>query len=305
MRLLLSNYRQFPFFHSRSWSLAHVLSPVGGLLRYPTSMGKGISHREKVVAAVVSLDEVAAARERYYADHNVYERYATLRASKDSYVALRIDGRSFHTLTKTLVKPFDETFENAMDTAAVALMTDLHDALLAYVQSDEITLIFPPQKIPFDARVEKLTSVAASISSVAFSNSLQRVGVFDARTLVLESDVDVLALLSERQMDARKNAASVVAYWGLRNQGVSARVAERRLGDMTMGQRHDLLTELGLPFDQLSNARQLGRLLHWEIRAHTGFNPITQQEVATTRRGLAWLATTPDFRHLTSISEVL
>lgn len=53
----------------------------------------------------------------------------------------RLDGRAFHTFTRGLNRPFDERFGRCMVETARTLVDNLH-ALVAYTQSDEITLIW-------------------------------------------------------------------------------------------------------------------------------------------------------------------
>lgn len=88
------------------------------------------------------------------------------------YVIIRIDGRSFHSLTRGMEKPFDSWFVAAMDNAAKRVMEGAN-AIAAYVQSDEINLIIDPHgkngcSLPFNGRVEKLVSLSASSAAVGF-----------------------------------------------------------------------------------------------------------------------------------------
>ena len=56
-------------------------------------------------------------------------------------VIIRVDGRAFHTLTRGLDQPFDMSFIRLMDKVAVALCKEIQGAQLAYVQSDEISVL--------------------------------------------------------------------------------------------------------------------------------------------------------------------
>ena len=51
----------------------------------------------------------------------------------------RLDGRSFHSVTRSFNKPYDTGFIQAMTHCAERLMQEFH-ADVAYVQSDEISL---------------------------------------------------------------------------------------------------------------------------------------------------------------------
>lgn len=236
----------------------------------------------------------------YRDDHRVYERQAGVRAA-DGFLALRLDGRSFHTLTREMDKPFDSSFERSIERAAEALMTELPGSLLCYCQSDELTLVLAPEADAFDRRAEKLVSVAAGICSVAFSAELGRPGIFDARLLEAGGQEDVLAILAERQQDAIKNAVSALVYWTLRGHGLSARRATSRLQGLSLGERMSLLIELGADFNDLPPERRRGRMAVRGVITRKGFDPIRQQAVEVQRRVLTWDRDMPDFRHLPSL----
>ena len=88
-------------------------------------------------------------------------------------VFARIDGRCFHKFTENMYRPFDLTLMNVMDQVAKSLLVEW-DAKIAYVQSDEISLVFestPHDTFPhFNGRVQKLTSLLASSTTAKFSD---------------------------------------------------------------------------------------------------------------------------------------
>lgn len=189
-----------------------------------------------------------------------------------------------------------------MDAACEALMTRITDAICAYTQSDEISLVIKPETDWQRRRLEKMVSVSSSIASVAFTSAAGATALFDARLLQLPTEADVLAMLAERQQDAIKNAVSVVAFWALRNNGLNARQAERQLSSLGgLRSRMQLLEELGVPFNAIPPHRRRGRLLTRQTIERDGFNPISQQTVTTTRRVLDWDLDMPDFRDLDAL----
>lgn len=236
--------------------------------------------------------------EAYRADHTILETHSAARA-RPGFLAVRLDGRSFHTLTRQMAKPFDPAFEHAIEAAAETLMRELSGSVLCYCQSDELTLVFSPETDLFDRRAEKLVSVAASTCAVAFSLSLGAPGVFDGRLLELGEDPEsVLAMLAERQQDAIKNAAAALSYWTLRAQGHSKAKATSRLARMPLRERMTLLEELGTPFNGLSPERRRGRLLTYRTVEREGFDPIRKVTVTAHRRVLHWDRDMPDFREV-------
>lgn len=133
----------------------------------------------------------------------------------------RIDGRAFHTLTRTMEKPFDEEFIDAMGFTAMTLAKEVQGCRLAYVQSDEISLLLVDyEKLDsqswFDSRLSKMISIAASIATEAFNGEMnlrfkKQVGAyFDARFFNLQKE-EVCNYFLWRQRDATRNAVSAYA----------------------------------------------------------------------------------------------
>lgn len=136
------------------------------------------------------------------------------------YCIIRVDGRAFHTFTrpyKTKDEPFCQDIINAMKAAVEALIAEF-SPVVVYTQSDEITVVIAPEKVPFGRKCHKLNSIAASVATAAFNlylvkNKLARnakPATFDARVYGVDRD-DVLKVLIWRQQDAVKNSISAVA----------------------------------------------------------------------------------------------
>ena len=89
-------------------------------------------------------------------------------------VLIRLDMRAGHSYTKGFKRPFDEVFMKTMQETAKYLCENVMNCKLAYVQSDEITLVLVDyEKLNteafFDYRVDKLCSIAASVATMAFN----------------------------------------------------------------------------------------------------------------------------------------
>jgi len=238
--------------------------------------------------------------EEYQRDHSKYEVYSQLTVEPGMF-ALRLDGRGFSSLTKNLEKPFDMRFHAAMDKVAESLMQEISEAIYCYCQSDEISILMPMESQFFGRRVEKLCSVAAATATLSFYRQLEIKGIFDARVLHLPTAEDALAMLAERQSDARKNSLSMLVYWTLRNQGQNASAATKSLKGLTSSERKELLEQLNNPFDNLSPELKLGRSLTRQSVEHRGYNPITREHVLTMRRHLFWQRQLEDFSCLTTL----
>lgn len=134
---------------------------------------------------------------------------------------IRVDGKAFHTLTRGLGKPWDDRLMGVMDGVAAALCRGIQGAEIAYVQSDEISILVHNYKTLvsepwFANNLQKIVSVSAGIASAMFTVSMGDIGkageiaVFDSRVFVIpESEVN--NYFAWRQMDASRNAIEMMA----------------------------------------------------------------------------------------------
>jgi tRNA(His) guanylyltransferase len=145
----------------------------------------------------------------------VHERAALYTLPHRMPVIIRVDGKAFHTFTKEMKRPFDEDFETSMDIVALALCKEIGGAELAYVQSDEVSVLVHPYKRHasqawFGNEVQKMASVSAAIAASAITNETGRTCAFDARVFVLP-EAEVANYFVWRQQDATRNSVQMVA----------------------------------------------------------------------------------------------
>ena len=105
-----------------------------------------------------------------------YESVPKTRLVRRTPVAIRIDGKAFHTFTRGFEKPFDEVLGRAMRETMKYLCENIQGCVLGYTQSDEITLILIDYKkltssAWFDYEVQKMCSIAASMATMAFNKA--------------------------------------------------------------------------------------------------------------------------------------
>ena len=103
-----------------------------------------------------------------------YEQIPKTRLMRRTPVAIRLDGKAFHTFTKGFKKPFDEVLIKSMQETMKYLCENIQGCVLGYTQSDEITLILVDYKnlnscAWFDYEVQKMCSVSASTATMAFN----------------------------------------------------------------------------------------------------------------------------------------
>ena len=103
-----------------------------------------------------------------------YENVSRIYLPRRLPVIIRVDGRAFHTFTRGFQKPFDEVLMNAMQLTAKKLCEEVSGCKLAYVQSDEISLLVTNDDALetqpwFDNNLQKLVSLCASIATLEFN----------------------------------------------------------------------------------------------------------------------------------------
>ena len=103
-----------------------------------------------------------------------YEQVPKFRLYRRTPVAIRIDGKAFHTFTRGFQKPFDEILIRSMQATMKYLCENIQGCVLGYTQSDEITLILIDYKnlnsdAWFDYEIQKICSIAASMATMAFN----------------------------------------------------------------------------------------------------------------------------------------
>lgn len=158
-------------------------------------------------------------------------------------IMVRLDGRSFHTFTKGMPRPFHEPMSRAMIETAKFLVEETH-ACFAYTQSDEITLAYwsndPKSMVLFDGRVQKLTSVLAGLATAKFNQEVGKrmpekahlLPVFDARVFNMPSLAEMAECVLFRALDCTKNSITMAA---------SAYYSHKELHGKSSSAKHEML----------------------------------------------------------------
>ncbi len=140
---------------------------------------------------------------------NVERRYLYQR----SPVIIRLDMKAGHTLTRKHfpTKPYCLDFISLMNQTTEYLIENIQNVKLAYVQSDEISLLlcdyddFQTQAW-FGNNLQKLVSVSAGMASAEFTRLFQKeTVVFDARAFNLTKE-EVFNYFLWRSQDCSKNS---------------------------------------------------------------------------------------------------
>ena len=199
-----------------------------------------------------------------------YEAVPKTRLMRRVPVAIRLDGKAFHTFTKGFEKPFDEVLGRSMRATMKYLCENIQGCVLGFQQSDEITLILVDYKklnssAWFDYEIQKMCSIAASMATMAFNrffagevktftfnngenyerdskeailcevyrNAVNKGAMFDARCFNIPKE-EVANLIYWRQLDAARNSIQMVGQ---------ANFSHKELQNKTCNMIQDMLHE--------------------------------------------------------------
>ena len=215
-----------------------------------------------------------------------YENVSKTRLVKRMPVAIRLDGKAFHTFTKGFHKPFDDILMRTMHYTMKYLCENIQGCAFGYTQSDEITLILKDySKLEtsawFDYEVQKLCSISASMATLAFNkhfkyevdlytdmisyeddvteedvkycktifNAYLKGAMFDARCFNIPRE-EVVNLIYWRQLDAVRNSIQMVGQ---------ANFSQKQLHGKSCNMIQDmLLQEKGINWNNYPTASKRG-----------------------------------------------
>lgn len=216
----------------------------------------------------------------------VYETALDYSVLPNIYMVARLDGRNFTRLTKEthqFTPPFDDRFRDHMLATVKHLMTCGFKIIYGYTQSDEISLLLDINENTFSRKLRKLNSVLAAEASAKFSLLLQDLGCFDCRISQLPNIELVVDYFRWRQQDAYRNSLSSHCYWCLRREGHSFTKATSMMTGLSQANKHELLFQHGINFNDLPTWQKRGSGLYWQEYQKTGYNPKTREKTIVTR----------------------
>lgn len=185
---------------------------------------------------------------------------------------LRLDGKAFHTYTRGLNKPFDDGLIEDMNKAAIYLCENIQGAKLAYVQSDEISILLTDyDKLGtdawFDGNVQKITSVSASYATKGFflarlERFLKDTGVellnpskygeFDSRVFTIPLPIEVTNYFIWRQKDAIRNSISMCAQ---------SMFSHKELNGKKTNDMQEMMFQKGFNWNDLADHKKRGSIV--------------------------------------------
>lgn len=194
-------------------------------------------------------------------------------------VYARIDGRGFSKFTKGMERPYDVRMSQAMIETTKHLVAATH-AKIGYIQSDEISLVWKAidhnSDIFFSGKIQKMTSVLASMATAAFTRAIldselapyaARMPHFDCRVISFPNVTEATNMILWRTADATKNAVSMAA-----RHYYSHSQLHRKSGP----EMQEMLFAKGINFNDYPPFFKRGVF----VRRHTEFRKLSEETIA-------------------------
>lgn len=186
-------------------------------------------------------------------------------------VILRVDGKAFHTYTKGCKKPVDEGLVNVMNETASYLCQNIQGVQIAYVQSDEISLLLNNYKelqtqAWFDNNLQKMVSVSASMAGAIFTVNSPKIwgnkesiptvkiikpAFFDSRAFLMPKE-DVVNYFLWRQQDATRNSVQMLAR---------TLYSHRQCENKNNSELQEMIFQKGINWNDCPTSQKRGRCL--------------------------------------------
>ena len=233
-------------------------------------------------------------------------------------IAIRLDMRSGGSFVKGLNKPFDKIFTNAMTQTAIALAEQVQGAQLAYVGSDEITLLlfnnsYKEHFTPFfEGKLQKMVSLTAAIATAEFNKAWyeQSKDFLDHKYQPTSDDYEYKRTLDEKLFKARFDSRAFNIYGSInfdmygdiydaltsiwwRVNDVSRNsvqmyarkyFSQKQLNNVKTKDMLKMLQEIGhIWVHDVPTTNKYGNIIIREAYHGFGYNPITKEKVPTIR----------------------
>lgn len=229
-----------------------------------------------------------------------YEGRAQTHLPRRTHTIIRIDGKAFHTYTRGLDKPYDKRLMDDMALTAQFLCHEIQGARVAFVQSDEISILLTDfanrqTEAWFDGNVQKIVSISASLATAKFNavrpdHPISRLAFFDSRVFTIPEEIEVVNYFLWRQRDATRNSISMLAQ---------AHFSAKRLHGLSTGQMQELLwSEKGINWNDEDPRFKRGTIVvpRWRTEEVKYTDKRDQQEHIGEAQRRRWVAeAAPDF----------
>jgi tRNA(His) guanylyltransferase len=186
-----------------------------------------------------------------------------------TYTIIRLDGKAFHSFTKSMRRPYDEDLMKAMDNTTLKLCEEIQGSKFAYVQSDEISILLTDfENINtcawFDGQVQKMVSVSSSIATANFNKIMlnqyfgisnaptQKLAYFDSRVYTIPDPTEVENYFIWRQKDAVRNSIQMTAQ---------SLYSHKELMGKSSNEQQEMIFQKGTNWNDMPDGFKRGRLI--------------------------------------------
>lgn len=233
-------------------------------------------------------------------------------------IVIRLDMRSGGSFVKGLNKPFDAVFTEAMTQTAIALAEQIQGAQLAYVGSDEITLLLFNNSLKehftpfFEGKLQKTVSLTAAIATAEFNKAWYELSrnYLDFKYQPTSNDYKYKRILDEKLFKARFDSRAFNIYGSInfnmygdiydaltsiwwRVNDVSRNsiqmyarkyFSQKQLNNVKTKDILKMLQEIGHVWEHdVPTTNKYGNIIIREAYRGYGYNPITKSKVPTIR----------------------
>lgn len=206
-----------------------------------------------------------------------YENRTRYNLPRRTYTIIRVDGKAFHTFTKGFDKPFDKDLMDVMDLVAKTLCEEIQGARMAYVQSDEISILLTDFETPqteawFNGNLQKMVSISAAIATAKFNDCIvdevmfkknakfhkPDLALFDSRVFTISDPIEVENYFIWRQQDATRNSIQMAAR---------ALYSHKQCDNKNTSELQEMCFQKGVNWNDYSAREKRGG---WVIKKSTG-----------------------------------
>lgn len=235
-----------------------------------------------------------------------YEEIPKTKLMRRTPVIIRIDGKAFHTFTRGFKRPFDDVLIKTMQETAKYLCENIQGCQLAYTESDEISLLLIDyQRFEtsawFDYEVQKMCSISASMSTMAFNRifvenynkwgnsknsdesidefiklekaygkAIKTGAMFDSRVFNIPRE-EVTNYFYWRQLDASRNSIQMVGQ---------ANFSHKELQYKSCNDIQDMLmTQKGINWNDFPTYKKRGNCVVKKYVGHEGWEPCVDKNM--------------------------
>lgn len=198
-------------------------------------------------------------------------------------IICRIDGKNFHQYTANLEKPVDINLVNCMNETAKFLCQNIQGCQMAFIQSDEISLLINNKEINtqpwFDNNLQKMVSISAAMASVKFTSLSDTIfgkikpATFDSRVFILP-EKEVINYMIWRQTDTVRNSIQSLAR---------SLYSHKELYNKDNSALQELCFQKGVNWNDCPISQKRGRCIVKIQTCKEGLNPKTGEKIKAMR----------------------